>query len=373
MSNARDNYPERRDGEGPFDFFANQLPDFVWMTGKQGIEVTYCNSPLLRFLGLSAVQEFLGKAWEGYMHPDDVAVVTAIYAIAFRKRSPYTLDARFRQGETGIYKWFVIQGMPRFNYFGEFEGFIGTAHAHPAEETKQRIEQLERSNEDLLAFARVTSHDLQQPLRKVKFYLDKFLVELNAGSTTNASLYLGKVWTAADAMAKTIENILRYSILDGNSFPEEVDLGRLVGRIAVDLEVMIREKRAVIKYDGLPVVRASTVMIYQLFYNLIGNALKFAKVDLPPLIRVSGAIIHQATGDLVRVNIRDNGVGFPPGDAQRIFDEFVRLDQTNIPEGLGIGLALCKKIIERHGGTIEAISHADGAEFIVVLPGASAK
>jgi len=177
-------------------------------------------------------------------------------------------------------------------------------------------------------------------------------------------------------MSTMIDGVLQYSSLSG--MPAEVqpvNLNEIVKDILLDLEVSLSEKHAVVNAQPLPTIEGSSILLYQLFYNLIFNSIKFAKDGIPPDIKITSENVAppgnggNVNDDYVLIKIDDNGIGFSNADAKRIFKPFSRLNSKDKYEGTGLGLALCKKIVERHGGTIEAHGvEGIGSTFLIILP-----
>jgi light-regulated signal transduction histidine kinase (bacteriophytochrome) len=243
----------------------------------------------------------------------------------------------------------------------------------------ERTKELHRSNEDLLQFAHVASHDLKEPVRKIRTFGSRMMHEYGNQLPANAKLYLFKMESAAERMYAMIDGVLSYSTLNAmQQANESVNLSELMQNIITDLEVLIQEKSATITSDHLPTISGSSILIYQLFYNLINNSLKFVAPGVAPVIRISQQTLSRsavtarsldAGRTYIKITLRDNGIGFHQHDARRIFQTFARLNPKDQFEGTGLGLALCKKIAERHGGLIEADSKfGEGASFSVILP-----
>jgi signal transduction histidine kinase len=242
----------------------------------------------------------------------------------------------------------------------------------------ENISRLETANKDLDLFAFMASHDLQAPLRKIRMFSDRLL----AGGTTNMSsdsrLYLTRIQEVSRRMQELINDILRFSKIsaEGQSF-EDVDLNVVIREVLSEMETTIREKTAEITVDPLPMLAASTVLMGPLFSNLISNALKYTKKNVAPRVRIryeEGSVAAATNGkepgtSYGRIYIEDNGIGFDQKYAEQIFDMFRRLHSSADYEGTGIGLALCKKIVDMHRGFISAIGRpGEGAVFIVSLP-----
>lgn len=234
----------------------------------------------------------------------------------------------------------------------------------------ESTQELRRSNQDLMHFANIVSHDLKEPIRKIKTFIS--LLRNNSSDYLNdiSNKYLTKVDQSAQRMQTIIEGILAYSTLDKKTQPiENINLDEVIENIKVDLELIIKEKGAILIKSELPEIEGATILIQQLFYNLIHNALKFSKANQPPRVMISSLIINIDQREFVQINIKDNGIGLDSSHYERIFNAFERLHSKDEYEGNGLGLSLCKKIVLRHGGTITATGEKDnGAEFIVTLP-----
>jgi PAS domain S-box-containing protein len=243
------------------------------------------------------------------------------------------------------------------------------------EELKKQVAEntveLQRSNDDLLHFANVVSHDLKEPVRKIKTFNSLLRNESESVFSENSTKYINKVDQSAQRMQTIIEGILRYSTLDKKTQPvEKINLDLIIENIKTDLELIINEKGAILVISELPYIEGAPILIHQLFYNLIHNALKFSKADQPPRVILTADVIKNEDGvELLKINIKDNGIGLDPIYAEKIFNAFERLHSKDEFEGNGLGLALCRKIAKRHNGTITANGEKDnGAEFIVTLP-----
>lgn len=239
----------------------------------------------------------------------------------------------------------------------------------------ESTQELRRSNDDLMHFANIVSHDLKEPVRKIKTFSS--LLRNNIGTDLNeiSAKYLSKVDQSAERMQTIIEGILAYSTVDKKTQPvESINLDKTIENIKIDLELIIKEKGAILIKSELPAIEGAPILIHQLFYNLLHNALKFSKADQPPRVTISAVMINKANRDFVQINILDNGIGLDAIHYERIFNAFERLNSKDEYEGNGLGLALCRKIVQRHGGTITALGEkGTGAEFIVTLPSKQTK
>ncbi len=228
--------------------------------------------------------------------------------------------------------------------------------------------ELERSNRELQDFAHIASHDLQEPLRTIVSFGDRLLLKYSSSLDEKGRDYLERMQKAAMRMQQLIEDLLNYSrVTRRNGALRPVDLNLVLAEVLEDLDQRIRENKAVVEIDPLPVISGDHSQIHSLFLNLIGNALKFQPPDTTPLVRVSG---RQLAGEQVEITVTDNGIGFDEKYLDRIFRPFQRLHGRDAYQGTGMGLAICKKIVERHHG--EIIVHSapgQGAVFKIILPG----
>ena len=238
------------------------------------------------------------------------------------------------------------------------------------EKLQQFADRLEASNRELTDFAYVASHDLQEPLRKIQAFGDRLHSKFAAVLGETGQDYLKRMEDAALRMQTLITDLLQFSRVTTKAQPFlPVDLNEIVRGVLSDLEVRIEQTHAVVEVAHLPRIDADALQMRQLFQNLIGNALKFRKPEVPPCIRVTGAVRNGSMPPLLELAVTDNGIGFEQKHADRIFVIFQRLHGRGEYEGTGIGLAICKKIVERHSGTIQATSRSGcGATFAISLP-----
>jgi PAS domain S-box-containing protein len=234
------------------------------------------------------------------------------------------------------------------------------------EELRLALTHLEQSNRELEDFAYVASHDLQEPLRKIQAFGDLLRSKHAEAMPEQARDYIERMQSAAKRMQILINDLLAFSRVTTKAQPfVRVDLAQIAAEVVKDLETRIHESGGRITVGPMPVIEADPLQMRQLLQNLAGNALKFHRPDVPPVVDVRGEI----DGARCRITVADNGIGFEEKYAERIFTMFERLHARARYEGTGIGLSICRKIAERHGGEIRAYGRVDrGATFVVTLP-----
>lgn len=311
------------------------------------------------------------------LHPEDLPAREKAHLQA-EATGKICYEARILNND-GSYRWAKINGKIIKDKDGSAKTIIGIVqdiHEHKEfqEELKKQVasrtNELTRSNSDLMHFASVVSHDLREPLRKIKIFNTLLRNDIEDNVNEKSKKYLHKVSQSAQRMENIIEGILTYSTLDKTlQVIETINLNEVIEDIKIDLELIIREKGAILITSDLPQIQGAPILINQLFYNLIQNALKFSKADQPPRVIITNSIITSDGHDFVQIKIKDNGIGIDAEFAEKIFKAFERLHSKDQYEGNGLGLALCRKIAERHNGKISAAGEKDnGAEFTVTLP-----
>lgn len=353
------------------------------------------------------VNEWFGYTVQGYsreegfnpIHPEDRERVDEVILNTLRSEavSRHEVSYRVVHPTTGSIRHLRSFGKTLFDEKGKPYLIIGIIqditdqilHQKQLEESEELLQQkvlertlaLEHKNRELEQFTYAASHDMQEPLRKVGTFSDMLLNHCAGQMDDRCKTYLSKIDSSVKRMKAIIDDLLQYShqTREEQQFVS-TDLNTIVADIKADLDLAIEQRGAVIESDQLPTIVAVPNQLHQLFYNLVTNALKFSKHDVSPYIKISAhpvtAIDVMKNDDLLldgrrylQINITDNGIGFDQKHAQQIFSLFKRLHGRSEFEGTGIGLALCKKIAENHGGHIWAESKpGEGATFKVLLP-----
>ncbi len=228
--------------------------------------------------------------------------------------------------------------------------------------------ELKRSNAELEQFASVASHDLQEPLRKVQTFGDQLERRFGDSIPDEGKDYLRRMRNASARMSTLIDDLLRFSRVTTHARPARaLDLNKIAREVTLDLDNQLQSTHGKVEVRGLPTLEADPLQMRQLLQNLIGNGLKFHRPGIAPIVTLETT--EAPDDDHVAFAVTDNGIGFEPVYADRIFRVFERLHPRDVYEGTGIGLALCRKIVERHGGSIVAAGEPDaGARFLVTLP-----
>ena len=388
-----------KESEERFRVLTNTIPQIVWLNGSAG-ELEYLNDQWYNITG-QTTEEGLQKRFE-MVHPDDLKIIRNNWQKALQEGEAFHMEYRLKTKDTDEYRWFFCNIQPLKNNEGIVTKWIGAASdiqhfkdvsvllkQQVQERTtelnrlnialQKQTEELRRSNEDLQQFAHVASHDLKEPLRKIKTYGSRLNDEYGGILPEKAKSFLEKMDSAATRMSSMIDGVLGYSMLGATEqVVEPVNLNELLLHIEGDLEIIIHQKQAVIRHSNLPVIEGSAILFYQLFYNLINNSLKFSRNDVVPQINISSKqIMGSELGETqllpnkeyVQISVIDNGIGFDQAHAQKIFKTFARLNSKDKYEGTGLGLSLCQKIVQRHNGIISGNgAFNEGATFNIVLP-----
>lgn len=285
--------------------------------------------------------------------------------------------------ELGVSRLVQVNGRALTDHAGRCIGAVVSMHdvterRTAEEELRKTLTELQRSNRELQAFASVASHDLQEPLRKIHAFGDRLMKRCHDQLDQQGRDYLQRIMAASVRMSGLINDLLAFSRVTTNARPfSRVDLNRIVREVLIDLEERVRQTNGQVHVGSLPTIDADPLQMRQLFQNLIGNALKFHQADVAPVVHIEARLLPVATPEdgseptasQCEINVKDNGIGFDEKYTDRIFSLFQTLHARDKYEGTGMGLAICRKIVERHGGTIAARSRpGEGARFIVTLP-----
>lgn len=370
---------ELRESERKFRLLAENMSDVILLQGREG-RLLYVSPSSERILGYRP-DELCGRSiFELVEESDADRWRREAYAeLESGKRFTHTIVRARRKDDQIV--WLELASKPIRGEGDDVEQYLAsgrdvTERIQIEDEAARYRSELEKRNRELQDFAYVASHDLQEPLRKIRAFSD--LIEEDYGDKLDEEglEFLDRVQDAAIRMSTLISDLLSFSRVTtkGGSF-ETVDLNEVIAGVLSDLEVAIDEVDASVEIDDLPEIEADPMQMRQLFQNLIGNAIKFRKPEGRPRIHVRGRIMEGSLSsragvhEVCRLEVEDNGMGFDQRYADRIFSPFQRLHHRSSVEGTGMGLAICRRIIERHDGSISASSvPEEGTTFVVELP-----
>jgi PAS domain S-box-containing protein len=378
-----------KESEERFRVLANSISQIVWITDPTG-KMEYLSDQWKTYTGQETAEGL--SSFAGLIHDEDRQKIIDKWVASLEDGLPWQAEYRLKS-KGGDYRWFFGHTVPLKDEQGRILKWIGSASdiqhqkevhfelealvADRTSELRATNDQLRRSNEDLQQFAHVTSHDLKEPVRKIKMYGNILSTEFASYLPEKGRDYLSKIDRATGRVSAMIDGVLQYSTIDmTDQFLKEIDLNAVVKTIIEDLEIPIKEHGAVVTFNNLPSLKGYPTLIHQLFYNLINNSLKFRRSGVKPEINISHAALSEAdrhvlNGNYFKIMLEDNGVGFDQAYAEKIFESFTRLHPKDKYEGTGLGLALCRKIILRHNGLIKASGTLNkGACFTLYFPDA---
>lgn len=354
--------------------FIEKMTEGAITLNKEGL-IFYCNSQFATMVHLP-LSKVIGLPFNEFIAPENRAYYDELFQkcwnedckgeislMAGENRTPVQLSLTTIELEEGMALSIILTDL--------------TAQKATQQQLKKNNEQLEASNHDLQQFASVASHDLQEPLRKILIF-SNLLKERQSDLTPQSMRHLDKIIDSSVRMKNLIIDILNYSRLSANNIQlQPIDLYELVNELLEDFELTIQEKKARITIGALPHIEANKGQMRQVFQNIISNALKFTKQDTAPVIAIYAKRIsekcfdsaEQADGPFCLITIEDNGIGFDEKYVDNVFALFERLNSKDKYEGTGIGMAITKKIIDKHNGLITASGkEGKGAEFKIILP-----
>jgi PAS domain S-box-containing protein len=378
--------------EKKFRLLADSMPQFVWTSDAIG-NLNYFNQSLYSFSGLDK-SEIDKYGWLQIVHPDDREENVNAWMESIKTGNDFLFQHRFRRSD-GEYRWQLSRAIAQKDSEGKIQMWVGTStDIHDQKdfsnelekEVHERTAQLELKNKDLInmnielqSFAYISSHDLQEPLRKIQTFASRLADLDEQNISANAKTYLSRIEFAAKRMQDLIQDLLTYSRTNSaERVFVNVNLDDIAEEIKSDFSERIEEKNAQVNFHPLGEVTVIPFQFRQLLHNLVGNALKFSRKDIMPFIeikaeRIKGNSIKQLVNFpdklYYHLKISDNGIGFEAEYKERIFEVFQRLNTESEFAGTGIGLAIVKKIVENHKGIITANSEKNkGATFDIYIP-----
>lgn len=360
--------------EARFRIMADSMPQLVWMADPDG-KVIYYNRRAEEYHGINKSDD--GWEWAPVVHEEDLQATVDAWTTALQTGTMYEMEHRVRVADGG-FRWHLSRGVPMINEQGKVVQWYGTAtdiHEQKVTEAALRqreaqlellVKSVESSNRDLERFAFVASHDLQEPLRKVRAFGDRLHQALQGRLSEQEKDYLNRMENAAERMQGMIDDLLQLSRVSSSKRDfGPVDLNSVARDVLADLRAKIDHAGGKVEVDPLPTVQGDRVLLRQLLLHLLDNSIKFRREEEAPIVRLHA----ERTGHQVRLSVEDNGIGFDLAYADRIFQPFSRLHSLGTFEGSGMGLAICQKIVERHQGQISVTSQPGaGSRFEITLP-----
>lgn len=365
--------------EQKFRLLADSMAQFVWTSDPSG-NLNYFNRSVFEYSGLS--YESLDKdGWLQIVHPDDSKKNAELWLESIRTGNPFYFEHRFRRYD-GTYRWQMSRAIPQRNDAGQIQMWVGTSTdiedqkifaGHLEKEVRERTRELEtknielrKMNAELESFAYIASHDLQEPLLKIQVFSS--LIEDNEKKymSENAKEHFSRIRVSANRMQVLIEDLLTYSRL-GATAPAftRINLADIIADAITEYKQEIEKKKAILDIGPLCSWPVIPYQFHQLMINLFSNALKFSREGIAPHIQISANIVQNDC----QIIFSDNGIGFESRYNEKIFQVFQRLHNKSEYEGTGIGLAIVKKIVENHQGSITASGEPGrGARFEIHIP-----
>jgi PAS domain S-box-containing protein len=356
-----------RASELRFRQLADSMPQIVWTATLDG-RIEYVNQRWHEFTG-RGLSDHLTEDIHSIIHPDSLAEFVTGWESAVQAKGSYEAEIRLLDRESREYRWFLCRGLFADDSSGNGRWF-GTFTDINQQKISERT--LHRANDELRQFAYVAAHDMQEPLRNIILRLSMFRREHGNQFDPAAASYINESIVNAQRMHTMVKDLLAFSSALDSAEDVELfaDAADSLREALANLGTNVLDNKVEIRSDILPPVRVQRVHLTQLFQNLVGNALKYRKQDVAPVVQISA----EPAGDQWVFSVADNGIGFNPAYAERIFGVFKRLHHHDEYPGTGIGLAICARIVGHYGGRIWAEGEpGKGATFRFSLPGLNSR
>lgn len=378
--------------EEKFRLLADSMPQHIWTSDALG-NINYFNQSVYSYSGLKS-EDIEKNGWLQIVHPDDREENIKVWVDAIITGKDFLLEHRFRRYD-GEYRWQLSRAIPQKDAQGNIQMWVGTSTdiqdqknftENLEKQVYERTSELEQKNKDLInmnielqSFAYISSHDLQEPLRKIQTFASRLSDLDEQNISAKAKTYLNRIEVSAKRMQTLIQDLLTYSRTNSaDRVFVKVNLDEIAEEVISDFSERIEETNAIINLNPLGEATVIPFQFRQLLHNLIGNALKFSKKEQNPYVEIKARKIKGYETKIpvdypdkmyYHLTISDNGIGFADEYKERIFEVFQRLNTESEFSGTGIGLAIVKKIVENHKGIIRAHSEkGKGATFEIYLP-----
>ena len=378
--------------EQKFKMLANSMPQFAWTSDIHG-NLNYYNRSVFDYSGLT-IEQINADGWLQIVHPDDREANINFWTEAITTGKDFLFEHRFRRHD-GEYRWQLSRAIPQKDEMGIIQMWVGTStdiqdqktfanelEKQVSERTKQIAQnnvELEKMNKELQSFAYISSHDLQEPLRKIQIFSSQIMENELDNLSDSGKDKFARMQTAAKRMQTLIEDLLTYSRTGTaeRSF-ETLNIKKIIEDVKDEIQDELLQKNATIELIGENNLNIIPFQFRQLIHNLISNSLKFTRLNQSPYIIIKSRVLKGidlgneklvADENYCHISFSDNGIGFESQYNERIFEVFQRLHGIKEYKGTGIGLAIVKKIVDNHSGIITAQGDIDnGATFDIYLP-----
>lgn len=380
------------ESEQKFRLLADSMPQHIWTADLEG-NLNYFNQSVFTYSGLSLGQ-LMKDGWMQIVHPDDREENVRRWQEAINNGHHFLFEHRFLKHD-GEYRWQLSRAIPQRDPNGNIQMWVGTSTdiqdqkvflnelekqvQERTAELNEKNRELENMNKELQSFAYISSHDLQEPLRKIQTFSSRIMEKEHSNLSENGRDNFRRMQSAANRMQKLIEDLLAYSRSSNAEHKYEITpLDKVISEVLDDMKEELQQKQAQVNVSVNCDLKMIPFQFRQLINNLIANSLKFSHPGIPPEITIKSSILSAETFDMPKLEkdskychicISDNGIGFEPHYSDKIFGLFQRLHGRSQFAGTGIGLAIVKKIVENHEGVITAKSSlGEGATFDIYIP-----
>ncbi len=383
---------EIKESEHKFRLLADSMPQHIWTSTPEG-NLNYFNQSVFDYSGLT-LEQINKDGWIQIVHPDDREQNVKEWTNAIITGKDFLLEHRFRKHD-GEYHWQLSRAIPQKDEHGKIQMWVGISTDIQDQKTfttelERQVDErtkelalsnleLQKMNKELEAFAYISSHDLQEPLRKIQIFATYLLEKEEKNLSETGKDYFGRMQKSAQRMQTLIQDLLAYSRNNSTERKfETTDLNKIMAEVKDDLKEELKEKNATIEVNQLCTADIIPFQFRQLMYNLISNSLKFSIPEILPYIKVECEIAdgnkfnHEKLSPqrkYCHIKVSDNGIGFKQQYSEQIFELFQRLHGRNEYDGTGIGLSIVKKIVDNHNGIIVANGELNkGATFDIYFP-----
>ena len=387
------------ESEQKFRLLADSMPQQIWTADADG-NLNYFNNAVFKYTGLNQ-NELLDTGWLDIIHPEDRDENLRLWIESLKTGKDFILEHRFRRFD-GSYHWILSKASPQRDEYGNIQRWVGAStdiqeqkmfSKELEKKVKERtrmlkesnnkledsIEELQKMNVELQSFAYVSSHDLQEPLRKIQTFISRILEKDRDTLTDSGKNYFGRIQDSANRMQNLIKDLLSYSRtnITGNEF-KKVNLNDIIEEAQLDLKEKLDAKNGSMQIGDMCEITIIPFQFVQLMSNLISNSIKFSIPGIPPHIKITSTEVNGKEMEdfelapqvrYCHISYSDNGIGFDSEYKDKIFEVFQRLHGKNEYEGTGIGLAIVKKIVMNHDGFISATGKPNkGVTFDIFIP-----